>query len=170
MRRENKEKGYYMVHNFGTVHNSSHPNNKSFILRFVHEDLHNTFITFRIDASDIMFVYSVGNGRIVDTSASDFTALKGAGMLSVVVENTGEITAEFSVSVMKCNQGIHRIPAKTVTIDPGKTANVTFMISSYNNRAGDEAAHECEGVCTHILGHISYLAILYMSLLCSATL
>ncbi len=133
-----------MAHNFGRVHNSSHPNNKSFILRFVHEDLHNTFVTFRIDASDILFVTNVGSGRILDTHATNFTALEGYGVITVEVENTGEVTAEFSVSVMKCNQGIQQIPAKSVTINPGLVANVTFKVGSANSRAGGDA-HECEG-------------------------
>ncbi len=136
-----------MVQNFGHVHNSSHPNNKSFILRFVHEDLHNTFVTFRIDASDILFVINVGSGRIVDTHATNFTALEDYGLITVEVENTGEVTAEFSVSVMKCNQGIQQIPAKSVTMNPGLVANVTFRIGSANSKAGGEN-HECEGLCT----------------------
>ena len=48
-----------MLHNFGRIHKSSHPNNQSFIMRFIHEDLHNTFVTFKIDASSLVFVYSV---------------------------------------------------------------------------------------------------------------
>ena len=142
--RKQGKTGFYMVHNFGRVHNSSHPNNKSFILKFIHEDLHNTFVTFRMDASDILFVYSVGKGRIVDTHATDFEALTGIGEITVEVQNTGDITAEFSVSVLKCNRDIHRIPAKTVTIDPGKVVNATFKVASFNSRTGN-SNHQCEG-------------------------
>ena len=141
-----------MVHNFGKIHNSSSPNNKSFILRFIHEDLHNTFVTFRIDASSITFVHNVGSGRIVDTYATDFEALTGVGVITVVVENTGEVTSEFSVSVMECNRDIHRIPAKTYTVDPGKMAEFIFKVMSYKSRAG-LSNYKCEGIsmCTDTL-------------------
>ena len=136
-----------MVHNFGKVHKSSHPNNHSFILRFVHNKLHNSFVTFRIDASNLLFVYNVGKGRIIETYATDVRAMAGMGELTVEIENTGEITAEFSVSVMRCT-GSYRRPAKTVSILPGKIANVTFKVQSFDNKGG---THECEGWSVHRL-------------------
>ena len=48
-----------MLHNFGKIDKSSKSNDKSFILRFIHEDLHNTFVTFKIEASSLAFVYKV---------------------------------------------------------------------------------------------------------------
>ena len=133
-----------MLHNFGRVHPSSHPNNHSFILKFIHEDLHNSFVTLRIDASDISFVKNVGSGRIVETYTTDFESLSEHGTLTVEVGNTGEITSEFSVSVMKCSYGVLMIPAKTMTLDPGEVKNVSFTLQSYTRGGGDM---ECEGVC-----------------------
>ena len=52
--------GKYMLHNFGKLHKeSSHPNEDSFILRFIHDDVHNTLVSFDIDASNLLFVYNV---------------------------------------------------------------------------------------------------------------
>jgi len=133
-----------MVHNYGKVHNSSHPNNDSFILKFVHEDLHNSFVTFRIDASNILYVYNVGKGRIVETYSPDVQALSGIGELTAEIQNTGEVTAEFSVSVMRCT-GTYRMPAKTVSVDPGRIVNVTFKVQSFDNKGGMQ---ECEGSST----------------------
>lgn len=133
-----------MAETFGRVHRSSRPNNQSFILRFVHEDLHNTFVTFRMDASNIYFVYSVGSGRIVDTHATDFEALTGVGEITAEIENTGEVTAEFSISVIKCSRNVQRVPAKTVSIDPGQTVDVIFKLMSYNSRGGGRTV--CEGI------------------------
>lgn len=39
-----------------------------------------------------------GSGRIVDIYAANFEALSGNGEIGVEVENTGEVTAAFSVS------------------------------------------------------------------------
>ena len=133
-----------MIRNFGKVHNSSHPNNDSFILKFVHEDLHNSFVTFRIDASNLLFVYNVGKGRIVETYSTEVRALSGMGELTAEIQNTGEVTAEFSVSVMRCT-GLYKMPAKTVSVDPGRIVNVTFKIQSFDNKGGMQ---ECEGSLT----------------------
>ena len=48
-----------MLHNFGRVAESTHPNEDSFMLNFIHEELLNTVVTIRIDASNIVFVYNV---------------------------------------------------------------------------------------------------------------
>ena len=131
-----------MVYNHGKVHPSSHPNNHSFILKFIHEDLHNSFVTLKVDASDISFVKNVGSGRIVETYTTGFRALQGYGTLTVELVNTGEVTAEFSVSVMKCSRGLHMIPAKSVTLDPAEVKNVTFKLQSYSEEGGKM---DCEG-------------------------
>ena len=131
-----------MIHNYGKVHHSSHPNKNSFILKFVHEDLHNSFITLRIDASDITFVKSVSSGRIVETYTTPFTAAVGHGTLTVEIGNTGEVSSEYSVSVVKCTSGLYEIPAKKLTLEPGEVKNVTFTLRSTEIEGG---GNECEG-------------------------
>ena len=37
-------------------------------------------------------------GRIVEALVNDFVALVGSGVLTVVVQNTGAVTADYSVS------------------------------------------------------------------------
>ena len=39
-----------------------------------------------------------GQGRIVEATIGDFMALSGSSPLNVVIQNTGRITAAFSVS------------------------------------------------------------------------
>ena len=41
--------------------------------------------------------YFSGKGRIVDTYATDFTALANNGEIAVEIENTGDITADYTV-------------------------------------------------------------------------
>ena len=43
------------------------------------------------------FFYCSGKGRIVDTYATDFTALESNGEIAVEIENTGDITADYTV-------------------------------------------------------------------------
>jgi hypothetical protein len=131
--RNASKPGFYMVHNFGQVHPSTHANNHSFILRFIHTDLHNSFVTFRIDASDIVFVYNAARGRIVDAYATDFTAVKEVGYLFVEVENTGQLESEYSIVLSEC-LGRKTTPSKVVSILPGGIANVSFSLQSYKTK------------------------------------
>lgn len=143
-----------MVHNFGKIHPSTHVTDHSFILRFINTDLHNTFVTFRIDAADIVFVYNVAKGRIVDAYATKFTAVKEVGQLFVEVENTGQLESEYSVVLSKC-LGRQSIPSKVISILPGRIANVSFSLQSYKTK-GETSL--CEGVptthCVKIYYHI----------------
>lgn len=133
--------GMYMVHNYGIVHPSTHATNHSFILRFIHTDLHNSFVTFRIDASDIAFVYNAARGRIVDAYATAFTAVKEVGQLYVEVENTGQLESEYSVVLSDC-LGRTNTPSKVVIISPGVIANVSFSLQSYKAKGENSV---CEG-------------------------
>lgn len=131
-----------MVHNFGKIHPSTHVTDHSFILRFINTDLHNTFVTFRIDAADIVFVYNVAKGRIVDAYATKFTAVKEVGQLFVEVENTGQLESEYSVILSKC-LGRQSTPSKVVSILPGHIANMSFSLQSYKTK-GETSL--CEGM------------------------
>lgn len=138
---DQKKKGSYLLPNFGRIHPSTHIDNNSFIIRLIHDDLHNSFVTFRIDASDIQFVFNVGKGRIVDARTTEFKALTDIGKMYVEVENTGEITAEFTVVLSECF-GRKNLPGKGIIIEPGKTQNVTFLLQSYK-MFGENSV--CEG-------------------------
>ena len=122
--------GKYLLHNYGQVHHSTHPDDNSFILRFVHTSLHNSFVTFDIDASDIQFVYNSVKGRIVDVTASNFTALEDNGLIVVDVENTGEIAGDFLTTLAHCHDD--RVPStKKRSISPGQIANISFAFQAF---------------------------------------
>lgn len=40
-------------------------------------------------------------GRIVETLLEDFTALTGGGLLTVIIQNTGSISADYSVRILQ---------------------------------------------------------------------
>ena len=144
---ENGKPGKYLLRNFGKVHPSTHSNDNSFILRFVHESLHNSFVTFNIDASDIQFVFNSVKGRIVDVNAEDFVALEENGLIIVEIENIGEISGEFTVTLAHCYDD--RIPvSKTQTLMPGQFANVSFVFQAYTTQSEQL---KCVGMCSLVL-------------------
>ena len=92
-------------------------------------------------------IYISASGRIVSTSVTDnFESLKDTGYIYVDVENTGEVTADFSVrctslkrpsmcflqvSVDRCSRGVTKIAAKKVSINPGEVVTLSFIVQTY---------------------------------------
>ena len=141
--------GKYLLHNYGQVHPSTHPDDNSFILRFVHTSLHNTFVTFYIDASDIQFVVNSVRGRIVEVTASDFTVNEENGRIVVYVENVGEIAGDFLISLTHCHDD--RVPSsKKTSIAPGQIKSVSFNFQAFVDKAQEV---QCVGTCenTHFV-------------------
>lgn len=96
-------------------------------------------------------------GRIVEALIDDFMALMGSGVLNVVVQNIGVVTADFSVnptdliscikfllqvSIDKCSDGIIRVSDRSKTIDPRQQMTFDFQISASMNKAFN---HSCNG-------------------------
>ncbi len=133
--------GRYLIPNYGVIHPSTHPDQNSFILRFLHTDFHNTFVTFDIDASDLQFVVNRASGRIVDVTASDFTINEDNGMIVVTVENTGQIAGDFQVTLAHCHDD--RVPSSKLTsLDPGQVTDVTFIFQAF---VKEDQIIECVG-------------------------
>lgn len=119
-----------MLHNFGEIHDSSHPDNDTYIIRFKYKEFHNTLIKFNIDASEVFFVKNVAEGRIVSITTSGFGKGKGGvGLVLVTVENTGELTATFYVSLRLCFNR-KNLPSKEAFLRPGKSKVLTFALRS----------------------------------------
>lgn len=131
-----------MLHNYGEIHRSTHSNNNTFIMRLIYPDLHNTFVTFRLDASDVSFVVNVGKARIVKAEARGFNrSTASAGQVVIIVQNQGGLTQDFILSLTKCF-GREDLPSKRVKTRPGHSEVVIFPLLARNK--GKEDVH-CEG-------------------------
>lgn len=132
-----------MLHNYGTIHPSTHPNNSSFILRLVYPDLHNTLVTFRVDASDLSFVVNIGRGRIVAAESRGFNrSTQSAGEVIVVLENLSDISQDFNLLLKECF-GREKLPSKKVPLQPGETKRVSFPLFAKNLK---RITTNCEGM------------------------
>ncbi len=119
-----------MLENFGEIHDSSHPDNHTYIIRFKYNEFHNTLVKFKIDASDVSFVKNVADGRIVSITTSGFgTGKGGVGLVLVTAENTGEVTSTFYVSLRNCFNR-ENLPSKDVILKPGESKVLTFPLRS----------------------------------------
>lgn len=111
-------------------------------MRLIYPELHNSFVTFRIDASNVSLVVNAGKGRIVTAESRGFNSSTAtAGEVIVVVENLGEVTQEFNVVLNKCF-GRTDLPSKRVTILPASVETVVFPLLGRNT---ERVTVNCEG-------------------------
>lgn len=132
-----------MLHNYGKLHHSTHPNNNSFIMRLLYPDLHNSFVTLNLDATDLSFVVNVGRGRIVSAESRGFNrSSHTVGEVVVVVENLSDINQDFSLTLTECF-GREQLPSKRVPTFPGETSTVSFPLIALNVK---QITTQCEGM------------------------
>lgn len=131
-----------MLHNYGTVHPSTHPNNNSFIMRLLYTRLHNSFVTFHVDATDLAFVVNVGKGRIVTAESRGFNrSTQTAGEVIVIVENLSELNQDYNLVLTKCF-GREDLPSKRLSLLPGETGRISFALIALNKK---RITTNCEG-------------------------
>lgn len=61
-----------------------------------------------------------------------FEALSSNGLLNIILQNTGSLTATYKVYATHCSAGVDYIPEQMVTISPGEETNVTFTVHSFH--------------------------------------
>lgn len=66
-------------------------------MSYLSHKVHKSLITLQFTADDISFVEHRSPARIVEAMIEDFLALAGSGILTVVVQNMGALTADFAV-------------------------------------------------------------------------
>ena len=69
-------------------------------MSYLSHKTHKSFITLQFAADKISFVENRSPGRIVEAMIEDFLAMAGSGILTVVVQNTGSLTSDYSVSFL----------------------------------------------------------------------
>lgn len=100
-------------------------------------DAAESLVTLMLDADDLTYVVNRAPGRIVDASVAGFghtssavpagvfyfESMAGDGYLSVVVQNTGSILADFLVSAPRCTVGVLHgsLLARFVSVAAGAT-------------------------------------------------
>lgn len=143
-----------MLHNYGTIHPSTHSNNSSFIMRLIYPNLHNSLVTFRIDASDLSFVVNVGRGRIVTAESRGFNkSTQSTGEVIVLVENLSDISQDFNLMLTECF-GRDNLPSKRVPLQPGESKRVSFSLFARNV---ERITTNCEGMPCVITVKVIYV-------------
>ena len=122
----------------------------------MYPDLHNTFITFNLDATDLSFVVNVGKGRIVSAESRGFNrSSHTTGEVVVVVENLSDISQDFNLLLTECF-GREQLPSKRVPLHPGETTTVSFPLIARNTK---KITTQCEGTVEKVDLTVAYLTI-----------
>jgi hypothetical protein len=128
-------RGRYMVHNFGKVHSTKYDSNTNEIdyqLNFIADSIQRSLIVITLQADDIRFIVNRSPGRIIEAFIDPFEALSTNGLLNVFIQNTGSLTATYTLFVGECSAGIDFIPSQAVTLDPLQQTNVSFIVYAFN--------------------------------------
>ncbi|XP_049847930.1 hapless 2-like isoform X2 [Schistocerca gregaria] len=95
-------------------------------------EIQNTLITLYIKADKIRYIINKSTGKIVFSSAENFSAFSKQGRLKVTVMNTGQLNADYYISVHGCTGGIVDPNAILVSIYPYWAYNAQFDLYSQN--------------------------------------
>lgn len=75
----------------------------SYHMSYLSHKSHKSLITLQFSADEVLFIENRSPGRIVEALIEDFLALAGSGILTAVIQNTGSLTADYSVSIKFLN-------------------------------------------------------------------
>ena len=98
----------------------------------------------------ILYCYHRSPGRIVEAYISPFEALSVEGLLTILVQNTGSVSASYQVSIYilqayykhlchmqlsvdHCSAGVEWVPAKSVNIEANEVRSVNFAMHSFHS-------------------------------------
>jgi hypothetical protein len=93
-----------------------------------------SLVTIEISADDASIWTNISPARIVSANIGDFEALATAGHLEVVVQNTGNLAAMYSLSVA-CVDVVKPVPALEQEILPQRFWTATFEIHAMTSSA-----------------------------------
>lgn len=111
----------------------------------------NSLITLEIIADDIKFVINVSQGIIDYVKIQTFEAKSNDGLLEAQITNSGNMTAQFSVS-FNCSQYVLPILSSDFSLKPFESYKISKNIYSLNQ---DSRQHICNITLKNSIGDIT---------------
>ncbi|XP_028409635.1 hapless 2-like [Dendronephthya gigantea] len=138
---KNREKGkrpLYFPERYGVVEGTTDDfkEDGSFALVYKAGKLGNIMISLEISADDIVLIYNKAGGTIVKAFATNFESLSQDGLLHVIVQNTGLVTADYHVTMKHCTRGIRRSPEEKASINAQSVHTFTFPLRTTVHASG----------------------------------
>lgn len=137
--------GEYMLPNFGDLFPARVQNAETGevtnALAFKAKPNLNSVVVLELSADAIRLVVHRATGAIVSVTVHDFESSSRDGKLGVVVRNTGELAAEFTVIISECTDLVALVNALSRTIVPGADEEFNFVLRA-------ETTHTATHTCT----------------------
>ncbi|BBN20540.1 hypothetical protein MPTK1_Vg00525 [Marchantia polymorpha subsp. ruderalis] len=93
-------------------------------------------VTLEVVADGIRYFVNRSPGKIITSNVQDFEAMSRNGMLYIEVKNIGELTADFTIKVANCSEGIEIPDAKQISLPvPATVASYNFYLHSTDDKA-----------------------------------
>ncbi|KEG14722.1 generative cell specific-1 [Trypanosoma grayi] len=113
-----------------------------------------TMITLTISADRLQYLLSVSSGKIISTRVlkDKIDASTRDGVVEVTVRNTGTETAQYTLSLVDCTEGIHPMIAQTVSMRPSEDATRRFDLLVQDTTA--EGTMQCSVTLRNAKGDV----------------
>ncbi|CUI15294.1 membrane-associated protein, putative [Bodo saltans] len=113
-----------------TVNNISNVSTTTPYIAYQMPSVSASLITLTFAADRVRYVVNVANGTIVAAylTSAVISSSSRDGVLVVKVRNVGTVTAEFSLSVSNCSDGVFPVTAQVTAIAPGANFSTTFQV------------------------------------------
>ncbi|KFM27361.1 hypothetical protein F751_4631 [Auxenochlorella protothecoides] len=115
----------------------------TFVLNLPVPSLTQSLVTLAVSADSVQFVSNTSPAKIqstqlctlYDVQCGTFESLEGSGYLTVTLENTGTLTADYYVSLTSCSDNVVKALAQYATIKAGAKYNFVFTITMATDQA-----------------------------------
>lgn len=119
-----------------------------------------SLVTLEVRADDLQLVVNRAPGKIKFSQVctfdkkicGGFTSISGTGFLTVQVENTGTVAADFRAGVLGCSGGVLPVVEEYAAIAPSASYNFTFELRMETDLEGNR---NCTVVVTDAAGDIA---------------
>ena len=94
--------------------------------------INNSLVTLTMDSGPIKTIETESDGEIVSATLEKYTCFSEDGLLKVQIKNTGDLKADYIVTVTKGTMNVlSEMPAQAKTLEPLEEAELKFNVWTY---------------------------------------
>lgn len=123
-------KADYLVSGYGTFGMTEDGQSKKKLLLMDINQVVRSSLSVDLDAKNVKFIIHTSNGKIIKAVVPNFEAMTRNGVLQVIMQNTGQIQASYSVTVTECSANINPILSQQVLVSAQQIYTLSFAITT----------------------------------------
>ncbi|KAJ5066072.1 protein hapless 2 [Anaeramoeba ignava] len=131
-KRQLGQTGDYFIENFGKFQSYYLDDEHNRYLLYDYTQMQSSVVTLTIPADKLQFIINRATGELTEVWIDNFEAGSKNGKMHVSVMNTGNVVADFTVTVTNCTQQIKPIQAQKVSLYPNVEVSLTLDVYAQN--------------------------------------